>query len=118
MTLVAVYGTLRQGYENHRKFLNHQRPAFRKYVQVPFRMYASDAYPMLIASQQSSAIFIEGFEVDSITLERLDRLEAPYNFSRTTVFLPEVNRDAEIYVYNGAAPPPGFAPVASGKWGE
>lgn len=114
--LVAVYGTLKQGHENNLHHLNGLRPLHAIFVAIPFRMYEGDAYPMIVSSSDNHPIFVEVFEVDAYMMEKLDRLEAPYNFHRESTFLAELDREVEIYVYNEPHPPPGFTSVESGEW--
>jgi gamma-glutamylcyclotransferase (GGCT)/AIG2-like uncharacterized protein YtfP len=113
--LVAVYGTLKSGGENYARFLPGKAPEFRGFVQIPYRMYANDAYPMLVREGASHRIFVEVFEVSEDELGELDALEEPYGYWRDTVHIAEYGSDVEIYVH--AAPPPvGFDPVPSGDW--
>lgn len=116
MIRVAVYGTLKSGYENYERFLASQQPVFKGFVRVPFRMFHNGEYPMLVAVKEIRPIFVEVFEVDSATLNRLDRLEEPYNYRRETVYLDEMDQHVEIYVSVGSSPPAGFSSVDSGDW--
>ncbi len=114
--LVAVYGTLKQGHNNNLHHLDGLRPLHALFVNIPFRMYEGEAYPMIVSYPENHSIFVEVFDVDAEKLEELDRLEAPYNFHRENVFLAELDREAEIYVFNEPNPPPGFTLFESGKW--
>jgi gamma-glutamylcyclotransferase (GGCT)/AIG2-like uncharacterized protein YtfP len=110
-----VYGTLKTGEENYARFLPGLTPSFRGFVEIPYRMHANGAYPMLVPDDAKHQIFVEAFEVDEDKRRELDALEAPYDYSRETVHLEEWGRDVEIYVH--AAPPPaGFVAVSSGNW--
>lgn len=113
--LVAVYGTLKTGGENYARFLPGKEPEFRGFVEVPYRMYANDAYPMLVPDAAKRRIFVEVFEVSEDELRELDALEEPYDYRRETVDLREWGRKVEIYVH--ASPPPvDFRAVPSGEW--
>jgi gamma-glutamylcyclotransferase (GGCT)/AIG2-like uncharacterized protein YtfP len=114
--LVAVYGTLKQGHKNNLQYLDGLRPLHSLFVEIPYRMYEGEAYPMIVYSRDSHSIFVEVFEVDADKLEELDRLEAPYNFHRENIFLAELDREAAIYVFDEPDPPADFTAVPSGKW--
>ena len=113
--LVAVYGTLKSGKENYARFLPGLTPSFRGFVEIPYRLYANGAYPMLVPAEGKSRVLVEVFDVDDDKLRELDALEEPYDYRRETVHLKEWGKDVEIYVH--AAPPPeGFDLVPSGEW--
>ena len=114
--LVAVYGSLKEGYKNNRRFLNGLHPLHALFVEIPFRMYEGDAYPMIVSSLSDHPIFVEVFEVDADTLEKLDGLEALYNYHCETILLTELERETELYVFSEPDPPPEFTTVESGKW--
>lgn len=115
--LVAVYGTLRVGYENYDRYLRGLTPVRALFVEVPFRMYANDEYPMLVPADDGARhrIWVEIFDVDDVKLKELDALEAPYGYWREPVFVEELGRDVEIYLHPAPAPE-GFTEIASGKW--
>ncbi len=71
---------------------------------------------MIVSSPDNHSIYVEVFEVDAGKLEELDRMEAPYNYHRERIFLSELDREAEIYVFNEPDPPSGFTLIESGKW--
>ncbi len=114
--LVAVYGTLKHGHTNNLHHLDGLQPLHSLFVDIPYRMYEGEAYPMIVSSRDNHSIFVEVFDVNADKLEELDRLEAPYNFHRENIFLAELDRGAEIYVFNEPNPPPGFTLIESGKW--
>ena len=114
--LVAVYGTLKRGYGNHRRMLNGYIPLQSLFIEIPFHMYATDAYPMILPSLENHPIYVEVFEVDAVKLAELDRLEAPYNFHRETIFVAELHQEVEIYVFSEIDPPSHFTLVDSGEW--
>lgn len=116
MALVAVYGTLKRGYSNYDRLLAGREPLFRGFVVIPYRLYASPEYPMLVpAPGEEHAVLVEVFEVDEPKLEELDALEAPYHYRRETIHPRELGRSAAIYVHD-APPPAGFERVSSGDW--
>lgn len=114
---VAVYGTLKTGYENYERYLAGKAPEASLFVSVPFRMVANAEYPMLVPSPDGrrSRIHVEVFVVDDDELARLDALEAPYGYWRETVYLEELGADVGIYLHPAPAPE-GFDPVPSGSW--
>lgn len=72
--LVAVYGSLRQGFGNHRllvgsKFLGDDD------IYGGYKMYSLWGYPGVIKADGNHRIKIEVYEVDDMTLQSLDRLE-------------------------------------------
>lgn len=113
--LIAVYGTLKEGYFNYDAYLKGEKPIDRGFVALPFRMYANADYPMIIASEERNPIWIEIFDLDDEKLRELDELEAPYGYWRESVHLDELSKRVEIYVH-GAPAPPGFCLVDSGDW--
>lgn len=74
--LVAVYGSLRQGLNNHR--LLNKAPLRTEVVSIPYQMISLGAYPALIKSEENHNITIEVYSVDDDTLKRLNRLEGFY----------------------------------------
>ena len=114
--LVAVYGTLKQGHINNPGHLDGFEPQHALFVDIPFRMYEGAEYPMIVPSSDIHPIFVEVFEVDAETLERLDYLEAPYAYHRETIYIAEFGREVAIYVYDEPEPPSEFNLVKLGKW--
>jgi gamma-glutamylcyclotransferase (GGCT)/AIG2-like uncharacterized protein YtfP len=112
---VAVYGTLKSGEANYGRFLSGMSPVFRGFVEIPYRMYAGDSYPMLVPSLEKHRIFVEIFEVDQDRLERLDALEEPYDYRRETTHVSEAGMEVALYVHE-LPPPEGFKLVAGGEW--
>jgi gamma-glutamylcyclotransferase (GGCT)/AIG2-like uncharacterized protein YtfP len=116
MIRVAVYGTLKKGYENYQRLLDTERPIFGGFVRVPFRMFDNGEYPLLLPSKEPRSIYVEVFEVDSPKLKQLDDLEEPYNYRRETLYLDELGHHVEVYVFAGGSPPAGFSELESGNW--
>ena len=96
--------------------LKGQEPIDERVIQIPFGMYASDAYPMIVPSYELKPIFVEIYEVDLDLLSKLDLFEAPYNFHRERIFVSELNDDVEIYIYDEKEPPDEFRAVQDGNW--
>jgi gamma-glutamylcyclotransferase (GGCT)/AIG2-like uncharacterized protein YtfP len=116
--LVAIYGTLKVGHFNYEEHLKGEMPVTACFVALPFEMYAGDAYPMLVPSENGERhpIWVEVFDVDDEKLRELDELEAPYGYWRESVFIDQVGEEVAIYLHPAPAPE-GFVRVASGKWG-
>ena len=114
--LLAVYGTLKRGHDNHLLMLKDQQPIGELFVSVPYRMYATDNYPMIIASPEPHPVFVEIYEVDGELLSKLDRFEAPYRFHREQAFVTELGREIELYVFDDPDVPVEFRLVESGHW--
>ena len=117
MTLVAVYGTLKQGHYNYERYLRGVSPVASALVEIPFRMYANGDYPMLVpdVDGERHRIRIEVFDVDDRKLRELDALEEPYGYWRESIPVEELGRDVEVYLHPAPAPP-GFSLVLSGDW--
>lgn len=115
--LVALYGTLKVGYDNYERHLKGETPVKRLAVDLPYEMYANDEYPMLVPSANAELhrTWVEIFDVDDEKMRELDALETPYGYWRESVFIEEIGRNVEIYLHPAPAPP-GFAWVESGHW--
>jgi gamma-glutamylcyclotransferase (GGCT)/AIG2-like uncharacterized protein YtfP len=113
---VAVYGTLMRGYENYARWLAPRTPIHSGHVKIPYRMFATAQYPMLLRSRETHAIYVETFAVDETTLGSLDALEEPYGYCRESIRLPDVDTPVQLYVYRQPQPPAGFLAVVSGRW--
>ena len=74
-TLVAVYGTLREGFGNHRRLLSHVTKVGKGRTKDKYIMVQS-GIPYVSKSEQKDNIVVEVYEVDNdVTLPRLDSLE-------------------------------------------
>lgn len=117
MHKVAVYGSLKRGFGNHRliegqTFINN---GFT--MNDGYTMYSLGAFPGVVEDGDSD-IQVELYEVDDAGLERLDRLEGhPTFYCRKQVNI--VGRDdsvhyAWMYIYQGETG--GLPLVATGDW--
>lgn len=75
---VAVYGTLRKGFSNHR-LLEHSKFLGETKTDAAFTMFTSYRVPW-ISNGGETKITIEVYEIDSQTLEQLDWLEGYPSF--------------------------------------
>jgi gamma-glutamylcyclotransferase (GGCT)/AIG2-like uncharacterized protein YtfP len=81
--LVAVYGSLRQGFGNHQRFLSHLKPLGLDLIEG-WDMYSLGAFPAIVGG--SGAVVVEVYDVDDNTLRMLDGLEGfPHFYNRSQV---------------------------------
>lgn len=117
LTLVGVYGSLRQGFGNHS--LIGQEPLATKRIQLPFYMVSLGAFPALCPSATDNSIVIELYEVDAATFTDLDYLEGYPEFYNRTQFSVDYGTGkglAWIYHFTGASPYGYHEIVESGDW--
>ena len=112
---VAVYGTLKRGFENYERLLPGERPVLVTLAQLPYRLYAGAEYPMLVPDDTLGPVALEIYQVGEDKLRELDALEAPYGYRRESVYLESLGEDVEIYVHPAPAPE-GFELVPDGEW--
>ena len=113
--LVAVYGTLKQGYENYQKYLSDHAPVLVATLREPYVMYATRDYPMLVPSTAIQSIVVEVYDVTADEMAKLDALEAPYGYERRTIRIPGLDGDVGLYVHPDPVPE-GFVRIPSGEW--
>lgn len=76
MTLVAVYGTLRQGQGNHTYFLSDYTPLSQERLSGWEMTSVGDMFPACVRVDTSpESILVEVYDVHDDTLSSLDRLE-------------------------------------------
>ena len=103
--LLAVYGTLKENFPNYFYYINPKVPIFRGLVKLPFQMHSNGGFPLLFPSESFNQIYIEIFEVNSKTLEKIDRLEGvPHFYKRLEIFIPEITKNTFIYVITDQEP--------------
>ncbi len=94
--LVAVYGTLRRGMENHH-MLRRASLLWEGFVRIPYKLVVCGDTPYLVKSNDVNRIYIEVYEVDEELLRELDDFEnVPLEYRRVEIETP-VGR-AWIYV--------------------
>ncbi|MDO6545244.1 gamma-glutamylcyclotransferase family protein [Photobacterium sanguinicancri] len=113
MSLVFVYGTLRQGESNHHlladaKFLGEAE------LTVGYALYDLGAYPGAVIDELSvKALYGEVYQVNATTFEVLDRLEQyPTGYTRELVVTPY--GQAWVYLYLHSLE--GMPLITSGNW--
>jgi gamma-glutamylcyclotransferase (GGCT)/AIG2-like uncharacterized protein YtfP len=97
-TLVAVYGSLKRGFYNHRLL---EASTFMATGLVDgFEMFSLGSYPMVIPG--NGKISVEVFEVDFPTFGQLDRLEGfPSFYGRQVVTVETPHCPIETWMYVG-----------------
>ncbi len=114
--LLAVYGTLKQGYHNHNVYLEGSQRIFEGFVTIPFQLYSNGRYPMLIKSKLRSNIYIEVYEVSDKKFIEIIKLEEPFGYNYEKIEISEFNEFVEIFVYASDLPPAEFDLIESGNW--
>jgi gamma-glutamylcyclotransferase (GGCT)/AIG2-like uncharacterized protein YtfP len=112
--IVAVYGSLKRGFYNHRLL---ERSTFLSDGQVQgFEMFSLGSFPMVTPGR--GAIAVELFEVDHATFAQLDRLEGFPNFyGRTVVTVSTAYCPVQAWLYVGRREQvKGHPRVRSGLW--
>jgi gamma-glutamylcyclotransferase (GGCT)/AIG2-like uncharacterized protein YtfP len=97
---VAVYGTLKKGFNNHR--LLSEAKFIGEGLTIPtYGMYLS-GFPVLMEGHgQQGRVKCELYEINSRILQNLDALESNgrmYNRSMTTVLMKDGIHDCQIYI--------------------
>lgn len=101
---VAVYGTLRKGYGNHRILADGNCEFLGEEVVSGYDMFTNGGFPMIV--EGSRDILIEKYRVtDETTMKRLDRLEGYNAEGDTGMYLRRTIKDSEdndmdIYIWN------------------
>ena len=108
---VAVYGTLRQGFGNHR-LLEHSKFLGKTQTEPIFNMHGH-VVPW-ISNGGSTKITIEVYEIDEETLERLDWLEGYPSYYNRRLINTEFG-EAWIYFIDNRSV---GSKIESGDWAE
>ena len=112
-TLVAVYGSLRQGHGNHRLLAGYECLATE--LSVPeFTMHSLGGFPALTKGE--FPVVIELYKVDALTFKSLDRLEGYPNFYNRREILTS-RGNAWVYYINDLSHY-NTDIVESGDWSE
>ena len=77
---IFVYGTLRRSFGNHAILANSTYLGTARTLEY-FVMHSSGHIPFVSRSQSVSTILGEVYQIDALTLQRLDRLESCYPIS-------------------------------------
>jgi len=113
---VFVYGTLLTGMSNHELLSGAKRIAKQARTEREFDMYDLGSFPGLVRGG-INAVVGEVYEVDSDTLESMDRLEGhPHFYHRTNIVLAD-GAHVETYLLR-LEDVEGHPVVASGSWAQ
>ena len=95
--LMAVYGTLRQGWSNHQRLIGAEFMGTTK--TKPEYLMMAEGIPFVIEGG-TTAITVELYNVESeAMLKSIDSLEGhPFMYKRTPITLPD-GRECEMYIY-------------------
>lgn len=86
MIKIAVYGTLRKGFDNYQYLLSDQEFLGQEIVSLPFKMVSLGGFPGLVASETNNNAVIEVFNVDEEVFRSVDGLEGyPRFYDRTRI---------------------------------
>jgi gamma-glutamylaminecyclotransferase len=92
-TMVAVYGSLKKGFHNHR-LLEKSRHVGNGVVW-DWQMFSVGSYPMI--AKGLGKVYVEIYEVDGATFSNLDRLEGyPSYYNRKLVDVDDVACDGKL----------------------
>jgi len=75
MRQIAVYGTLRRGFDNYGYLLYDQEFLGQEVLELPFKMISLGGYPGLIATKDNHPITVEVFNIDDEAARSVDHLE-------------------------------------------
>lgn len=111
---LAVYGTLKKGFHNHR-LIEHCK-FIGEYETLPiFTMYSLGPYPAVVHHGNTS-ITVEIYKIETESLaKKLDALEGYPRLYTKEIIHTEVG-DLVIYLFN--QPINGYKIIESGKWNK
>jgi gamma-glutamylcyclotransferase (GGCT)/AIG2-like uncharacterized protein YtfP len=114
MTKVFVYGTLRQGECNHRRYLGSAKCLGAARTEPAYSLVDLNHFPAMIDGG-TSAVVGEVYEVTDEELAMLDRLEGHPNFYYRTTCRLETGQIVSTYMMLGAKVE-GYPRIDSGDW--
>ena len=116
--LVAVYGSLRHGFGNWRRFLKDRAEKIKKTTVSGFQMNSLGSYPGIVPGRKNQKVVVELFEVSDEVLKDLDYLEGHPNFYIRTPVTTDTGEAVEIYVIARHAALRHYPVVESGDWAK
>lgn len=125
MHKVFVYGTLKQGHGNHQRLLTNSTLVNMGSIEG-FDLYDLGCYPAIVPHKEvplTDKVFGELYEVDDLTLTKLDGLEGyrgGYNgfYDRKTVQVTTVDGDVEdaLVYFMRSKPNDNVSVILEGVW--
>jgi gamma-glutamylaminecyclotransferase len=113
MTHLFVYGTLKRGFNNHKR-LSAARFVASIQTIAGYQLYKYNGLPIMIFSGGESRVNGELYEVSRIVLEKIDKLEGhPIMYRRQTIIVGD-SREAQAYIWQGDLQ--GAKRITSGNW--
>ena len=95
---IAVYGSLRKMFGNHRILRDGKATLIsEERVSIPYKMISLGGFPGLIPSKEHSEVTIEIYEVNPQTYERVEWLEGFPSFYQKAIINSTVG-ETEVYV--------------------
>jgi gamma-glutamylcyclotransferase (GGCT)/AIG2-like uncharacterized protein YtfP len=73
--MVFVYGSLKRGFSNHSLLTSSKFCGITETIDPIFEMYSLGSFPAVVETGNGFHITGELYEIDSVTLKMLDRLE-------------------------------------------
>jgi gamma-glutamylcyclotransferase (GGCT)/AIG2-like uncharacterized protein YtfP len=116
---VAVYGSLREGFGNHRLLKGAERMGL--FLTDPeWRMFTLGGFPAIVPAKDGYPITVEVYTVGESTLADLDRLEGyPGWYKRECIGLQNAPDDIHPWIYFFPdVPDPDTEEIISGDWRE
>jgi gamma-glutamylcyclotransferase (GGCT)/AIG2-like uncharacterized protein YtfP len=114
MTKIAVYGSLRKGFGNHR-LIDHCELLSTEVVKIPYKMVSLFGFPGLLPDNKENNITIEVYEVDDETYRRVERLESYPTFYDKRIINTTLG-EMEVYVLADPSRYQNAPLVESGDW--
>lgn len=94
MEYLAVYGTLKQGFNNHH-YLAGSLPVYKGFTEIPYQMYQRFGVPWLVPTDKEHQIYVEVYKISRKTLQRVEQLETAYQKER--IEIEEIREEVFIY---------------------
>ena|SRR5581483_7546351 len=99
--IVFVYGTLKRGFNNHRRFLSEGKFLGTAETEPLYRLYDCGPYPCMVADEKNGvSVRGELFEINDKILQGLDYLEGvPHLYQRFPLKIKGESRKVQGYLF-------------------